>query len=386
MTCRSKARIVLGNSSVVGYPEAGGHFSVFLQYLLGLLDLGHDAYWLEVFHPESEERNGPLTQRFFERLAHYGVADRGIVLEKTKDDVSYVGPFRAHGRTIEEFMAIARSSDVLWNFANAISEPLLSLFKRRALIDIDPGVLQMCADTLDMGQHAHHVFFTVGQNVGKPECAVSTLNLDWHTFFPPVFLPIWMAVPDPGPRAPFTSVTQWSWGEIWAEPHLSVSKRLAYLSYLDLPHRTGRPFQLAANIASGDKTGDRELLAAHGWQLVHAHEVAGSLESYQQFVRSSRAEFLCSKAIFRTLRTGWLSDRSACYLASGRPVLAEDTGLASHLPIGEGLLMFRDVEGAERGVIEIDAHYEQHSRAARRIAEEFLDSRRVLPRVLEACG
>ena len=114
--------------------------------------------------------------------------------------------------------------------------------------------------------------------------------------------------------------------------------------------------------------------------------VAGTVSGYQRYLRRSRAEFGCPKPIHRELRTGWFSDRSACYLASGRPVLIEDTGLSDHLPTGEGLLVFRDLAEAVAGVEEIDRNYARHRRAARELAEDVLDSRRCLPAMLAACG
>jgi hypothetical protein len=135
-----------------------------------------------------------------------------------------------------------------------------------------------------------------------------------------------------------------------------------------------------------DSSGDRERLHAHGWSLVNPWEVAASPAAYRAYIAGSRAEISCPKPIFTKLNTGWFSDRSACYLASGRPVLAQETGFSESLPTGEGLLAFRTMEEAVQGVKEIDAHYEQHMSAARRLAEEFLDSRRCLPRMLSVCG
>src|SRR5262249_9690875 len=157
---------------------------------------------------------------------------------------------------------------------------------------------------------------------------------------------------------------------------LSTSKRDAYLQYVELPRRADRAFELAANMDPTDDTGDRELLLSHGWQLRHPHKVAGSPALYQQYIRHSRAEISCSKPIYRELKTGWVSDRSACYLASGRPVLAEDTGFSDVLPTGEGLLTFNSLEEAIAGAREIDAHYQRHRRSARKVAEEYLGSRR----------
>ncbi len=153
-----------------------------------------------------------------------------------------------------------------------------------------------------------------------------------------------------------------------------------------MPQRSRRAFELAANIHPEDSTGDRQLLLRHHWKLVHPHSIAGSPASYQQYIKRSRAELLCPKPIHRQLKSGWFSDRSAGYLASGRPVLAEDTGFSDHLPTGRGLLCFNDLEEAVAGVAEIDRNYSEHMRAARELAEEYFNSQKSLPAMLSACG
>jgi hypothetical protein len=225
----------------------------------------------------------------------------------------------------------------------------------------------------------------VGANVHGADCEVPTLGVTWHAFLPFVHLPLWESMTDPGVDAPVTSVTHWTWEELWlGERVLSVSKRAAYLPYLGLPRRCGRPFELAVHLSDGDHTGDRELLREHGWGLVHPYAVAASPAAYQRYIAASRAELGCPKPIHRALRTGWFSDRSACYLASGRPVLFEDTGIADYLPAGKGLVLFSDVEEAAEGVAAVDADWAAHSRAAREIAVAHLDGARTLTALLEA--
>ena len=133
-----------------------------------------------------------------------------------------------------------------------------------------------------------------------------------------------------------------------------------------------------------DQTGDRALLEANGWQLTHPYDVAYSPAVYADYIAASRAEICCPKPVFRELKTGWFSDRSACYLASGRPVLAEDTGFSDHLPTGAGLLRFSDMESGAAAVAEIDGNYEHHSRMARELAEEYLDANRCLSAMIAA--
>jgi len=385
----SRLRIVLGNSSLAHYPEGGGHWTCFLQFFLGLHALGHDVFWLEVLNSKGDAlRDRQLIKVFFDRMRQYGVEERCILLLKGNDaEPITFETTKAFGQRAGESNEIVTTADLLWNFASALRQPLLSSFKRRVLVDVDPGIWQVSALDWDMGQNDHDVFLTVGSKLRDIDCKVPSLGLPWHPFSPVIYLPMWEIAPDPGSQAPFTSVTQWNWGELWLGKRvLSAAKRDAYLQYVELPARAGRPFKLAANIHPNDQTGDRELLERHQWTLVHPHEVAGSPATYQNYIKRSRAEICCPKPIYRDLKTGWLSDRSAGYLATGRPVLAEDTGFSEHFPTGNGLLAFQNMEEALAGVAEIDRNYAHHSHAARGFAEEFLDSRLCLPAMLAACG
>jgi hypothetical protein len=384
-------RIVLADGgSFAGYPQGGGHWSCFLQYLFGLHALGHEVFWLEVLSSSGNRvRDQRLIDVFLKRFERYGFKDRCAVLLYDQDIAELtLETARAIGMSKDRIREIARDADMLWNFACGLQQPLLSLFKRRVLIDVDPGHLQESALIRNnMGIHDHDVFLTTGTKIHDTNCQVPTLGLTWHRFMPFIYLPMWDAAPDPGDHAPFTSVTQWTWEQLWLDGRvLSVSKRDAYLGYLSLPQKTTRPFELAANIHRRDDTGDRELLLRHGWKLVDPHRVAGSPAHYQGYISRSRGEFQCPKPIHKHLRTGWFSDRSACYLATGRPVLAEDTGFSDHLPTGRGLIAFNNLEEALVGVAEIDGNYPKHMRAARELAEEYLSSEKCLPSMLSACG
>jgi hypothetical protein len=382
----SGLRLVLAGG-VAQYPEGGGHWACFLQYILGLRDLGHDVFWLDLLPSTGERaRDERRIRVFFTRFQAYGLRDRCAVLllKEREQDLATTRPYGISQRRLVE---IFRSADLLWNVACGLRQPLLSLFRRRVLVDVDPGHLHVSALMRDLDIHEHHVFLTNGTKLGEPDCGVPLLGVTWHPFVQFAHLPLWPSAPDPGADAPFTSVTQWTWEELWLDDRvLSVSKRDAYLSYLELPRLAGRPFELAANIHPRDRTGDRTLLKRHGWRLIHPHRVAGTVGGYQRYITRSRAEFGCPKPIHRELKSGWFSDRSAGYLASGRPVLIEDTGLSDHLPTGEGLLVFRNLEEAVAGVAEIERDYVRHQRAARRLAEDVLDARRCLAAMLAACG
>jgi hypothetical protein len=385
----SKLRIVLANGSLAKYPQGGGHWSVFLQYLFGLNALGHDVFWLELLKTTGDNsRDQKLIRIFLTRLRHYGFDGRcALLLVDTDYADATLDIAETHGVGKCQIQEVIRRADLLWNFCCTLRQPFLSLFKRRALIDLDPGMLQIPALDTDLGLSDHEILLTLGSKMGEPDCQVPTLGRTWHRFMPFIYLPLWKTAPDPGESAAFSSITQWTWDEIWyGKRVLSTSKREAFLRYLEMPQRTSRTFELAANIHPKDTTGDRELMLKMGWKLLNPHLVARSPSIYQQYIQQSRAEFACCKPIYRELKTGWFSDRSAAYLASGRPVLAENTGFKDHLPTGSGLLSFDDMDEAQAGVAEIDGNYPRHSRAARALAEEFLNAEKSLPAMLSACG
>jgi hypothetical protein len=381
-------KMVVGTSNYVAY-QGGGHWSWLLQYLYGLRALGIDLFWIELFHTTSDRNDDHVKlKRFFSRVRRYRLEDRCAVLVFPPQSAGTLESAGSLGREMSEIREIIRSADLLWNFACAFRKPLLSLFKHPVLIDVDPGHLQISVQEFDdFDIFEHKTFLTLGMNVDLDQCDIPTLGLKWHRFLPIVYLPLWRPECDPGRDAAFSSVTQWTWEEFWLKDRiLSISKRTAYLRYLNLPGLAKRRFELAANIHPKDDTGDRELLAEHEWVLVDPSIVADSPESYANYIRASRAELLCPKPIFRELHTGWISDRSVCYLASGRPVLAEETGFSEAIPSGRGLIAFRDMDEALSGVDEIDFDYTRHAAWARALAQDVFSSAIGLPRMLAACG
>jgi hypothetical protein len=195
---------------------------------------------------------------------------------------------------------------------------------------------------------------------------------------------MWAPETAPPPKpAPFSSVTHWSWDELCYEGRpLHVNKREAYLRYLDLPARTGEPFELAVTLPGESRAAERDTLESAGWTVTDPWVEVSTPEAYQGFIRRSRAEFCCAKQAYRDLHTGWISDRSAAYMALGRPVLAENTGFEDHVETGCGLLCFDNMEDAEAGVDEVSQHFDQHSRRARELASAYFDSAKVLPVIL----
>ena len=383
-----KQKIVLGNSTLATYPEGGGHWSVFLQYLLGLQSLGHQVILMECFISLGDKKaDEHRIDFFFKRLNEYGFKDKAVIISFPQESMSQdIETANCYGRSLSAIKDLISQADLLWNFCASIRQPLLGLFDHRVFIDLDPGHLQVAALNCSFDLNDHHSYLTVGSKMEDEDCEVPLLNIGWKSFRPFVFLPLWPVAAKQNAAKHFTSITHWNWDELELNGRrLSLSKREAYLRYIDLPKNVGKPFELATYFDTNDKTGDRELLKANGWNIVNPWEIASSPQLYQKYISGSMGEILCPKPIFRELKTGWFSDRSVCYLASGRPVLAEDTGFSDHLPSGNGLFRFSNMEGAVEAVKEICNNYKHHMKTARQLAEEIFNSDVCLNKMLESC-
>jgi hypothetical protein len=369
--------IIVFAGSIGRFP-VGGHAWVDLQYLLGLRELGHQVYYLEecgegswVYHWELEETTTDLsypTDYLRGCLDPVGLAGRWI----------YRAGDRSVGMPDDEFVARCSEADLLIARGCPLElwRPEYDRPRRRIFIDSDPGFTQIRLHNREAALHqtverCHHLF-TVGQRVGFADCRVPTCGHRWQQMLPPVVLSAWPAVAT-DPAAPFTSVMQWrSYREVVYEGESYGSKDREFDRFLNLPRHTSQPLRIALT------GGDPQLLAAHGWNVCVGWSTSFTPEAYREFIVDSRAELGVAKQGYVAMRSGWFSDRSACYLASGRPVLLQDTGLEGGLPVGEGILTFRDLAEAVRGIEAINADYDRHRRAARRIAEDYLAASRVL--------
>jgi hypothetical protein len=382
-----KLRIVLGSACLLGYPEGGGHWSAFRQYLSGFDELGHDVFWFELMRRSDPTRDAACLNTFAERMAAWGFTGRWAVGIFEGDAPSGLDALDVRGVSSGQLRRVIAEADMLWNFACMLRSPLLQHFRRCVLIDLDPGIVQVSALQHDMDLAMHDTRFTAGLNVGQPDSSVPLAAGPWLPAPVVVNLSLWTPNAAPPSDATFTSITHWGWGELHLDGRvLSVSKRDAYMNYVEVPRRCGRDFELAANVDQRDPTGDLPRLSAGGWRLVDPKSVAFDVESYREYITHSRGEFCCPKPIYRDLRTGWVSDRSVAFLASGRPVIMENTGLDAHLPIGAGLLCFSDPDQAVEAVHAVDDSYAQHATAAREIAREYFATDRVLPRMLAECA
>ena len=374
--------------SLAQRPQIGGHTWVFLQYLLGFRRLGYDVLFVDRLEPEMcvNGDGEPAALRSSVNLSYLAeVMERFELGERWS--LLYDGGREVVGRTRADVVDAARRSTLLLNVMGFLEdEEILAAAPVRAFLDIDPGFGQIWKA---LGLHdlfrGHDRFLTVGGRIGSADCEVPTVGLEWIPIKPPVELNEWPAHSDRGSR--FTSVASWrgAFGPLEYEGRTLGLRVHEFRRFFELPGRTPVDHEVALDIHEAE-TDDLSALRSHGWELADPRRVAGDPWSYRDYVQRSAAELMVAKNMYVETRSGWFSDRSACYLASGRPVLAQDTGLAGLVPLGEGLLAFSTLEEAAAGVEEICGAYERHSRAARAIAEEHFAAERILPSLLERLG
>ena len=365
-------------------PGYGGHTWVFLQYLLGFQRLGYDVLFVDRLEPGMcfdsvgdpapfrSSENLRYTERVMER---FGLSGRWSVLYDSGRD--------AAGLERREVIERAGRSVLLLNVMGYLDDrEVLAAAPTRVFLDIDPGFGQMWHELgLARPFEGHDRHVTVGTRVGKPGCLVPECGLDWVTTLPPVELSQWEAAPAAGTR--FTSVSSWrgAFDPIEYEGKTYGLRAHEFRRFAELPRRTSASFEVALDIDDADEV-DRDRLTGKGWELVDPRAAAGDPWRYRRYVQGSAAELMIAKNLYVEARSGWFSDRSACYLASARPVLAQNTGLEEVLPSGEGLVLFSSPDEAAQAAEEIAGNLERHSRAAREIAQEHLAAERVLGRLL----
>lgn len=355
-----------------------GHTWQFLQYLLGFRRLGYEVLLLDSLEHAGLDRPAQLRSVAYvdEVMREHGLDDAWTV---ALPGGHHAGAPRARA------LRFVQDADLLLNTMGfCTDEPLLAAARRRVFLDTDPGFAQMwfdlgLADVLS-GHDAH---VTIGERIGEPDCEIPTCGLDWVTTPQPVVLDAWPRASDP-PRRPFTSVASWrgAYGPVDYAGKRYGLRVHEFRRFARLPELTGRAFELALAIHEAE-TPDLALLRDGGWKLVAPEEVATTPAAYRAFIAESTAELMVAKGMYVQARSGWVSERSLCYLASGRPVVAQDTGLGDRYPLGTGLLAFETLDEAAACVEQIAADYARHADAARALAEAHFDSDRVLGRLLE---
>lgn len=355
-------------------PAQPGHTWQFLQYLLGFRRLGFEVLFVDRVPTPQPRLVGHVENTLGRMGLPWTIAHDGG---------------RHSGLSRRDTLAWIRSADLFLNVMGFCTDgELLAAARRRVFLDTDPGFGQMwhalgLADVFA----GHDLHFTIGERIGMPGCTIPTCGLRWETTRQPVVLDQWPVAPPPARPFTFGSIATWrgAYAPIEFEGRRYGLRAHEFRRFAQLPRATGHRFELALDIDPADHA-DRLLLESGGFDLADPSAVTATLDGYRRYVQGSWAELMVAKEIYVATCSGWFSERSACYLSSGRPVLAQDTALDGLLPTGEGLVTFTDLDDAKAGVEAIAGDWQRHARAARALAENYFDSDLVLGRLLEVAG
>lgn len=376
---------ILLSGLMAGVPYQGGATWAVLQYLLGFKRLGHDVCFVEpveagALRPNGTDLAGSTNAAYFRSVVEqFGLAESAALLVKDTTET--------FGLSYSKLARIAAGADVLFNISGMLTdERLLSRIPRRVYLDLDPAFIQIWhAQGIDMHLAGHTHFVTIARAMGQPDCHIPTCGRSWISTFQPVVLEHWPLVQN-GRYHALTTVANWrGYGSVEHEGVLYGQKAHSLRPFFALPRASPLKFMLALAIHPGEAK-DLQALRANGWELLDPAKVAGTPNAYREFVQTSMAEFGIAKSGYVAARSGWFSDRSTCYLASGRPVLAQETGFSHYLPVGEGLFRFSTMDDALEAIQELNRNYIRHAHAARALAEAYLDSDLVLSSLLERVG
>lgn len=358
-----------------------------LHYIVGLRELGYDVHYVERLNRPNEIYN-PNTDSFCDDSA---IAIRWLSECLAISGLAAIpwtfidrdGEFNGVGRT--QLVEDIRRADFVLTLADPTWFDELGDCPRRAFLDGDPLFTQ--AAMLDSDSQMsratanYPTLFTYCTRMGKPDCTVPLVGRDWIGTRPVVSTSSWEAA-TPNNDGPITTVMNLgAWGEVKLDGRLYGHKSRELDRLIDLPARSGRELVLALG-----GPGSKARFGDAGWVLVDPLEVTGTIDDYRSFIRNSRADLGIAKHAYVASRCGWFSDRSTCYLASGRPVLHQDTGFTDWLSPGEGVLPFSSMDDLLLALDKLDSDYQQHARAARAIAEKHFEARIVIKHMLDEAG
>jgi hypothetical protein len=380
-----KLRIIV-SGMMAGDPGQGGATWAVLQYVLGFRELGHEVLFIEpvaakaLKKPEQRLDQSDSAAYFKQVTTDFGLShDSALLQSGTQETV---------GVPYEELRSRARRADVLLNISGMLTDPeLVGGVPIRIYLDLDPAFNQLwsAVQGVDMRFAGHTHFLTVGLALGKSDCPVPACGLNWMPTFQPIVLRHWPVAGELQYDG-LTTIANWrGYGSVEYQGRQYGQKAHSLRQFMKLPTLTSEPFILALAIHP-DERKDLAGLSANQWKLLDPSKVAGNPGAYRNFIQNSKAEFGIAKSGYVLSRCGWFSDRSVCYLASGRPVIAQNTRFGDYLPTGQGLFAFETSNDVLAAIDQLRSCYQVHARQARHIAEEYFDSRKVLTGLLEKVG
>ncbi len=377
------------SGALANKPLSGGEAWVRMSWVRGLRRLGFDVCFVEQISASAcvdEEGRAAAFERSLNRR-HFEQTVAALAPGCPAALVLDGGPATA-GMAFEELVDRARDAELLVNISGHLGlEAVKAAPRRAAYVDVDPGFTQIWEEMRPGSARlrGHDAFFTVGENVGAASCSIPTAGVEWRSLPPPVTLDDW-PVASSARIDRFTTVSTWR-SALGSLSHRGVTfsgKHHEWRRVIELPSRSPHEFEIALDIHPGDGA-DRAALERHGWRLRDPRSVAGDPFEFRAYVQSSGAEFSVAHGVYVETASGWLSDRTVRYLASGRPALVQDTGISRQVT-GEGIVTFRTVDEALSGAAAIVRDYARHAEAARALAEQRFDADRVLGTFLDQMG
>jgi hypothetical protein len=380
--------ICIAPAKTLYYPNGGGHLWVFLNWALGLRALGCEIIWLEaITRANSADTIREYVAALKLCLERYGLVNCLALYSSTDEPL----PIDLTAIDCLDLEA-ATAADLLLEFRYDTPSKVVSRFRRSAVVDIDPGLLQLWVSQGQLCIAPHDAYFTIGETVGQPGSQVPDLGLNW-IYTPPCVALDWWPRREANSNAAFTTVAHWYAGA-WLsdEDKQPEDKRTGFLPFLDMPLFTNHALELALDLwPEGTVPRDttmrlaqqRSRLRRRGWRVVNAHMVAPTPWDYQHYIQQSFGEFSCAKPSCLRLENAWISDRTLCYLASGKPAVIQHTGTSRFLPDSAGLFRFRNVKEASGCIERVVMDYDKQCKLARDLAEDYFDARKVVATVLE---
>jgi hypothetical protein len=393
---------VIVSGALANKPGNGGNAWTRLSWVRGFARLGYDVYFVEQIDPRAcvdaagrpASFAGSANLDYFRRVtSQFGLTERASLVCGDFDDVFGPDP--------NQLAHAARSADLLFNLSGHLTlAPLKESPRTRVYYDDDPGFTQFWhaagGDAPRLG--GHDFYYTIGRNIGSPDCPIPAGGIAWRHTVPPVVLDDWPVMcggdDEDSARAEagrtelrFTTVASWRgpYGPVQFGGKTYGLKAHQFRRFLPLPRLSGQTFEIALHIDPADEK-DRAQLRDNGWRLADPASAAATPDDFRNYVKDSDAEFSVAQGVYVETRSGWFSDRTTRYLASGRPALVQDTGFSRHLPVGEGLVAFEAIGEAASRADDIRRHYADHCHAARAMAEDHFDSDKVVARLLDEIG
>ena len=369
-------RIVIG-VGIAGYPvSAAGNTWCYLQWMLGFRAAGWDVRLVEDI-PASKCIDWQGAPSPFEGSANQGHWERTMREFKMEGKATLLVDGESPDKA--ELLDFAAGADLFLNICGHFkNKAVMKSAKRRIYLDLDPAFTQIWAKVygVDMNFADHDLFFTIGTLLNNADCRAPKLDMEWKTTLPPVSLDYWTCDTLPKSDA-FTTMTHWyGYGAVEYDGQWYGNKSEEFEKIIGLPGRTRARIEIATDLTTSQD--EHGAFTRAGWRLIKAAPLNEPWQRYRDYLADSRGEFCVAKNGYVRSRCGWFSDRSACYLAMGRPVVLQDTGWNEVLPEGDGLLSFQDMDSAARALDRVLEDEERHRRAARKIAEDHLEARKVV--------